>query len=50
MPDGATAICRNLFKKDTDVSVFENARVTTPRGEVSTLDLCRALMHWPIIN
>eukprot|EP00878_Enallax_costatus_P029564 GHUV01032073.1.p2 GENE.GHUV01032073.1~~GHUV01032073.1.p2 ORF type:complete len:101 (-),score=29.38 GHUV01032073.1:497-799(-) len=33
LPDGCSAVCKGLFKKETDMAMFERAKVTTGRGE-----------------
>ncbi|KIZ07588.1 Selenocysteine-specific elongation factor [Monoraphidium neglectum] len=37
-PDGSHAICRGLFKKETDVGPFMGAAVTTARGEAGAVE------------
>jgi selenocysteine-specific elongation factor len=37
-PDGASAICRGMFKKETDITPFVGAAVTTGRGEAGTIE------------
>lgn len=32
-PDATSAVCSGLFKKETDISIFQGARVVTGRGE-----------------
>lgn len=36
-PDGGSAVCRGLFKKETDMGLFEGLRVTTGAGEVGVI-------------
>lgn len=38
LEDGCSAICRGLFKKETDVSVFEGAAVTTGLREAGYIE------------
>eukprot|EP00775_Hariotina_reticulata_P012357 gene12357-12491_t len=35
--DGCSAICKGLFKKETDMAIFEGATVVTGRGEVGVI-------------
>uniref|UniRef100_A0A7R9V1Z7 Ribosome biogenesis protein BMS1/TSR1 C-terminal domain-containing protein n=1 Tax=Chlamydomonas euryale TaxID=1486919 RepID=A0A7R9V1Z7_9CHLO len=37
-PDGVSGICRGLFKKQTDLSVFVGLRVATRRGETAVIE------------
>ena len=37
-PDGASAICRGMFKRETDVTPFLGATVTTGRGEAGAVE------------
>jgi selenocysteine-specific elongation factor len=37
-PDGSHAICRGMFKKETDLSPFLGATVTTGAGEAGTIE------------
>ncbi len=37
-PDGTTAICKQLFKKETDISVFTGLTVTTGGGVQGVID------------
>ncbi|KAK9818119.1 hypothetical protein WJX72_007434 [[Myrmecia] bisecta] len=36
--DGTSAICRSLFKKETDISLFTGMKVVTSAGEVGTIE------------
>lgn len=36
--DGQTAICGGLFKKETNMSVFQGLKVTTALGEIGTIE------------
>jgi selenocysteine-specific elongation factor len=38
LPDGCTAICKGMFKKETDLSVFEGLQVRTGAGEVGCIE------------
>jgi hypothetical protein len=38
-PDGFSAVCRGLFKKESDISFFEGAHVTTGRGEPGVIQV-----------
>lgn len=38
-PDGCSAICKGLFKKESDISFFEGARVVTGRGEQGVIQV-----------
>jgi selenocysteine-specific elongation factor len=33
-----SAVCSGVFKKETDISIFQNARVTTGRGEQGSIE------------
>ncbi|KAF6264343.1 SelEFf [Scenedesmus sp. NREL 46B-D3] len=37
-PDGMSAVCSGLFKRETDISIFQGARVTTGRGEQGSIE------------
>lgn len=38
-PDGCSAVCKGLFKKESDISFFEGARVLTGRGEQGVIEV-----------
>jgi hypothetical protein len=38
-PDGCSAVCKGLFKRESDLSFFEGAKVVTGRGEVGTIQV-----------
>jgi selenocysteine-specific elongation factor len=35
--DGCSAVCKGLFKKETDMAIFEGATIVTGRGEVGVI-------------
>jgi selenocysteine-specific elongation factor len=37
-PDGMSATCSGLFKRETDMSIFQGARVMTGRREQGTIE------------
>ncbi|CAL8462357.1 g1890 [Coccomyxa elongata] len=37
-PDGFSAVCKGMFKKDTDISLFAGMKVTTASGAVGTIE------------
>lgn len=37
-PDATSAVCSGLFKKETDISIFQGARVVTGRGEWGSIE------------
>lgn len=46
-PDGHSAVCKGLFKKESDISFFEGAKVVTGRGETGVIQVCtRVGMGW----
>jgi selenocysteine-specific elongation factor len=38
-PDGCSAVCKGLFKKESDISFFEGAKVLTGRGEPGVIQV-----------
>lgn len=47
-PDGCSAVCKGLFKKESDISFFEGAKVVTARGEVGIIQVsvCERVCVW----
>ncbi|KAL3148593.1 hypothetical protein ABBQ38_014023 [Trebouxia sp. C0009 RCD-2024] len=37
-PDGLSAVCKGMFKRETDISLFCGLKVTTANGEVGTVE------------
>jgi hypothetical protein len=38
-PDGCSAVCKGLFKRESDISFFEGAHVITGRGEPGVIQV-----------
>jgi hypothetical protein len=57
-PDACSAVCKGLFKKESDISFFEGAKVLTGRGEqgiiqvggVSHTCIHFLLFVWPAVQ